>query len=139
RGLRDYRDLQSGRGRGRLQQVVSHAEFEAARLFVPNSQIVGEGIHKRFEQTVMPRSVLKRAPKHIVLMFMESFSSWPMDFEDRTFAEKIAPNFLRLRKEGWYFPHHFSPAPGTMKNIIAAIYSVPVPREFFPSLNYHPW
>jgi phosphoglycerol transferase MdoB-like AlkP superfamily enzyme len=117
------------------------ADFSAAAAMIPGSEAVTspEG-YTYMAQTLMPdgTTYLRRRPKHVVLIFMESYARWVLDYEDGGLGADAGATYRRLRGQSLAFMRHFSPAGGTIKNIASAIYSFPVTRNFYPSIVYHP-
>lgn len=81
-------------------------------------------------------TVLKRKPKHIVILFLESYSSWPLFESDKTLRDELSSGMRSLIPDSAYFENHFSPGDGTLNNIIAVNYGIPLSRDFNPSLTY---
>ena len=80
---------------------------------------------------VMPlqQLYLHKKPKHIVVIFMESFFSWPFNINENGFNKKVGQNFLKLKENGLYFSNYFRASTGTIQNIYKTILGIPTPRE----------
>lgn len=141
RSWRDHAELRAGRGRAAmLDPRVLPTVFARAAALVPGTtpKRADAGYwYLASEIEPVGDKILKRKPRHVVLIFMESYSSWVMDHPDRAFSERLSATMLRLSREGLFFAHHFPSHGGTIKNLASAIYSLALPREFAPSLNYH--
>lgn len=85
----------------------------------------------------LSQNILTKKPKHIVLFFMESLSSWVLDYPDLDFQRKIAESFYPLREKGISFERHFPAGAGTLKNIVQTILGFPIGKDFPSSINYH--
>ena len=90
-------------------------------------------------RTVAPHvgDVLGRKPRHVVVLFLESYSNWVLDHPDGAFRQAMAGTVLRLKAAGASVRRHFPSAHGTIKNIAAVNYGFPLPRDFHPALPYH--
>ncbi len=82
--------------------------------------------------------ILTKKPKHIVILFLESYSSWPLFDRDEGFSKELTEGMRSLIPDSIYFENHFSAADGTLKNIGAVNYGFPLPPDFNPSLSYRP-
>jgi len=82
-----------------------------------------------FKVPVFQSKYLLKKPKHIVLIFMESFFAWPLDINENEFNYKVAANFMKLKNNGLYFSDYFRASSGTIQNIYKTILGISSPRD----------
>lgn len=136
----DNQDVQTLAADYQESAAAVSTHFKHAAAFVPGAIAkVGPGGYHYLSQHIEPLGgeILRRKPRHVVILFMESYARWLIDFDDPTFAQTMGEGLRTLRSQGLFFSRHFSAAGGTIKNIIAANLSFPVARDFFPALVYH--
>lgn len=141
RSYADFSDLAGSRISEDLSPEKVLPAFQLLTSYIPGSRVAGTpGTHYWLEQQIQPgwSKIFTRKPKHIVLIFMESYSKWPSKFNEDGFSDRISKNYKKIESRSLSFEQHFASAAGTMKNITHAIYSLSTPRAFKPSLNYHP-
>lgn len=118
----------------------SAANFTATAAKITGAEVKESPDGYRYlSQTILPAGAgfLQRRPKHVVLLFMESYARWLLDHEDEAFAADMGQGYRAIKAGAILGTHHFSPAGGTIKNIAAANLGFPVARDFHPSLVYH--
>jgi len=139
RGYKDWQEFSSSK-KFNVNTKNLNNDFAIAKTWIPNAnhKNASQGYHY-FSQDLKPslHHLLIKRPKHVILLFLESFSTWVTEYEEEGFAQAMTPNFLQLKKEGLYFAHHFPPGGGTIKNLAQINMSFLQPRNFHPSVNYH--
>jgi phosphoglycerol transferase MdoB-like AlkP superfamily enzyme len=146
RGYQDKQELAKFSAKDEASEEQVKADFESAKSIVPHSSVKKVTLGSKndsyyyLSQTLTPvwPKYLVRRPKHIVLIFMESYGRWLLDYKDGGLGQQVGSTFNSLKSRGIYFTRHFSPAGGTIKNIASAIFSFPLTRNFYPSIVYHP-
>ena len=119
---------------------VKNDYLKIASLISPRSEIVEE--HNTFIIKNRPKLIgkiyLKRKPKHIILILMESFAAWPLELYDNYFNKSIMPVFFKLQSNGILFKNHFHHGTGSIRNIQAILFSIGFPQNSvsFPQLKY---
>jgi phosphoglycerol transferase MdoB-like AlkP superfamily enzyme len=141
RSYESYASISSDRSTVKVDHLRLKDDVQNIVAWLPNATPKqGKSGFWYLEQNVAPRGAefFKKQPKHVVLIFMESYSSWVMDYAEDGFHEAMSPSMRQLRAQSLSFAHHFPPAGGTIKNFAAAVLSFPTPRAFTASVNYHP-
>lgn len=141
RSYADFNDLNGSRISENLSTDQMLPAFQLLSTQIPGAKVAGSpDTYYRLEQEILPgwSKILDRKPKHIVLIFMESYSKWPSKFNEDGFSDRISANYKTIEDNSLSFEQHFPSSAGTIKNITHAIYSISTPRAFKPSLNYHP-
>lgn len=122
-----------------LEEAEEH--LKQLKDVVPDATIVldPKAQVKVLQQEIAPTGlkILKRKPKHIVLLFLESYSYWVLHHPDQRFREQEAKELEKIKAQGIYFDNHFPSDNGTIKNIAAVNYGFPVPHKFHPAIMYH--
>lgn len=116
------------------------AAFRRVTAFVPGAraEVSPQGYHYLTQHvTPLGAQYLQRQPKHVVVIFMESYASWILKYEGEGFNVEMANGLRGLKSRSLSFDRHFPPAGGTIKNIAAANLSIPTARDFYPSIVYH--
>lgn len=127
--------IDQGRYRGEkfanLDRPKLRKIFENASYFQTGSQIVEQDGNFFFQQKILPSwsKFLKRQPRHVVVIFMESYAGWVARHSDRDFAREMAKTQIELEQKGLSFKNHFSAGKGTLKSISAAMYSLSIGRS----------
>ncbi len=78
--------------------------------------------------------VLNRKPKHIILIFMESYAKWVLDLKSDNFNLMVAPTYQKLKAESLYFDNYYFVAGGTASNVLQTLLGIPLPRNL-PTLT----
>ncbi len=140
RGYKERKEVDDLAKNFELTDERVDAAFRRVTAFVPGARVeVSPRGYRYLSQRVSPlgTTYLQRKPKHVVVVFMESYASWILKYDDGGFNEEMAGGLRRLKSRSLYFDRHFPPAGGTIKNIAAANLSVPTARDFYPSIVYH--
>ena len=73
---------------------------------------------------------LKKKPKHIVLIFMESHSSWLFLFEGENYEQNIIKNLKRIKEKSLSFSRYFAAGNNSTSNLIKINFPVPTTKNF---------
>ncbi|MBF0236134.1 MAG: LTA synthase family protein [SAR324 cluster bacterium] len=95
-----------------------------------------EYLSMEYEVPGLFQRYLKKKPKHIVLIFLESFGDWVTKIEVEDFKHKITPNFTALREQSMEFLEYFPAGALTMENLTKATLGIPLPRNFPYEYNF---
>ncbi|MBF0280420.1 MAG: sulfatase-like hydrolase/transferase [SAR324 cluster bacterium] len=93
-------------------------------------------LEMHYEVPLLADVWLQRRPRHIVLVFMESFSDWVLQIEDEGFNRRVAGNFLKIREQSIYFDRYFPTGAGTIDNIAKTVLGVEMPRTFNNAISF---
>lgn len=77
-----------------------------------------------------------KKPKHIILMYMESNSFWPLTKTSEGFDQVVAGNLAKVRSEGLSFERHFASGTGTLTSISGTAFNTDLGPEFSKPLPY---
>lgn len=136
---RSYQEIQESYNRDAFKSIsVPDQSYELVADFLGAK--VGRNDKARWiEKKIAPNwaPYLKRRPKHVVLIVMESYSYWPSESSDGAFNRMILANLDKIKLNALSFENHFSTGKGTLKNLVNIVYGFPQPRNFHPALTYY--
>jgi len=113
-------------------KTVSGKTFlRASRNISPGSCVFKEKNTWSIKHRIVPawQKILKRRPKKVILVVMESMPAWPLELEENSFNLTVLPNLSRIKTKGLYFSRYFHQKGGTMRNLQAILYSVGFPED----------
>ena len=76
------------------------------------------------------KKILKKKPKHIVLIFMESQSSWLFSFKEENYQQNILKNLLAIKKQSLSFSRYFAAGNNSTSNFLKLNLSIPANKDF---------
>ncbi|MGK5093488.1 sulfatase-like hydrolase/transferase [Deltaproteobacteria bacterium TL4] len=129
------KSLRADKG-GRLdfskQNVKRDFEFYASLDELRSIKDYGPYWAMEYQVPGLRSQYLTKKPKHIVLLFMESFSDWVTRLEEDGFNQITASNLIELRKQSVSFEDYFPAGTVTMHNIMKAVLGIPGFSSGFP-------
>jgi phosphoglycerol transferase MdoB-like AlkP superfamily enzyme len=139
RALSEYREVREYAYSREVDQSTLVNDLRDTASAIPGAEVKSSPsgfsyLNQRVEP-VWPKYLVRR-PKHVVLIVMESYSSWPMNYGG-SFSDEMSANMKSLIREGMLFDAHFPSSGGTVKNLLSMNYSFAVPRDFYPAMLYH--
>ena len=103
------------------------SESDDARYFKGGDET---SYHIEYKIPALREKYLKKKPRHIVLIFMESHSSWLFSFKGVNYEKNIIKNLNKIKKQSLSFEQYFAAGNSSTSNLMKVNLSITTKKNF---------